>query len=227
MAQTENPSREAILARIRAALITPAPHHSARVTGDIFPPVKDLLERFQKECASNNTEFLVAPSLESSAFSAGKIIAALPPGEVFLQDSPVLRRFAPTLQQGRKVRWSTEGIPREETQVAVTLAESLVAATGSVFVSSECGGRGAAVVAPVHIVLASVKQLVPDLDAAFAQLSEQDAVARNSMLLLITGSSRTADIEKILVMGAHGPRRFIVSLSQTVDEESSEVATME
>jgi L-lactate utilization protein LutC len=227
VAQTENPSREAILSRIRAALTTPAPHHSTRISGEVFPPVTNLLDRFQKECSTNNTEFLLAPSMESSAFSAGKIIAVLPPGEVFLQDSPVLRRFVGTLHRGRKVRWSTEGIPREESQVAVTLAESLVAATGSVFVSSECGGRGAAVVAPVHIVLGNVNQLVPDLDAAFARLTEQDAVSRNSMLLLITGSSRTADIEKILVMGAHGPRRFVVSLSQGADEEPPEIATME
>jgi L-lactate dehydrogenase complex protein LldG len=225
--QTENPSREAILSRIRDALTTQAPHHSARPSGDIFSPVTDLLGRFQKECAANNTECVLAPTMESSAFSVGKIVAALPPGEVFLQDSPVLRRYAHTLQQGRNVRWSTEGLPREESQVTITLAESLVAITGSVFVSAECGGRGAAVVAPVHIVLANIKQLVPDLDTAFALLQERGVVARNSMLCLITGSSRTADIEKILVMGAHGPRRLIVSISMGVDEESQEVARME
>jgi L-lactate dehydrogenase complex protein LldG len=215
--QTENPSREAILARIRTAVATPAPHHSAQSGGSIFLPVTDMLDRFQKECAANNTECIVSASLEAGATSAGRIIASLPPGEMFLQDAPVLRRFAPTWQQGRSLRWSTEGAPREESQVTITLAESLAAATGSVFVSAACGGRGAAVVAQVHIVLANINQLVPDLDAAFARLREQGTVLRNSMLCLITGSSRTADIEKILVMGAHGPRRFIVSLSLDAD----------
>ena len=95
----------------------------------------------------------------------------------------------------------------------ITLAETLVAQTGSIFVSAACGGRGASVVSPVHIVVATAEQLVPDLHAAFARLRESSATAKNSFLCLITGSSRTADIEKIIVMGAHGPRRLVVVLS--------------
>ena len=60
-------------------------------------------------------------------------------------------------------------------------------------------------VAPVHIVVAGIEHLVPDLDAAFARLWESGALAANSFLCLITGSSRTADIEQILVRGVHGP----------------------
>ena len=66
---------------------------------------------------------------------------------------------------------------------------------------------------PVHIVLASIDQLVPDLDAAFARIAERGTAAKNAYLCLITGSSRTADIEKILVMGAHGPKRLVVILT--------------
>ena len=79
-------------------------------------------------------------------------------------------------------------------------------------VSAACGGRGASVVAPVHIVLATIGQLVPTLNEAFARIRERETAAQNSYLCLITGSSRTADIEKILVMGAHGPRRLVVIL---------------
>lgn len=67
--------------------------------------------------------------------------------------------------------------------------------------------------APVHIVVATIDQLVPGLDEAFARLRASGAVEKNSMLCLITGSSRTADIEKIIVMGAHGPRRVVVVLA--------------
>jgi L-lactate dehydrogenase complex protein LldG len=217
VAQTENPGREAILARIRTALTKPAARHESTISGDIFFPMSDPLDRFQKECANNNTECLLTASLAASSAAIAEIISALPPGIIFLQDAPILRRLAPTLLNGRSVRWSTEGLPAEESQATITLAETLVAATGSVFVSSACGGRGAAVVAPIHIVLAFTDQLVPDLDAAFAHLHKNGTPQQNSMIVLITGSSRTADIEKILVMGAHGPRRFVVALSPPVE----------
>jgi L-lactate dehydrogenase complex protein LldG len=213
VAQMENPGREVILSRIRAALTKPALRHIAKSDGEIFFPMADPLERFQKECMINNTECLLTNSLEASAAAIAEIISALPPGPIFLQDAPELRGLAPALLNGRKVQWSTEGLPAEESQATVTLAETLVAATGSVFVSTACGGRGAAVVAPIHIVVAFSDQLVPDLEAAFARLRQQSTPQQNSMMVLITGSSRTADIEKILVMGAHGPRRFVVALS--------------
>jgi L-lactate dehydrogenase complex protein LldG len=68
------------------------------------------------------------------------------------------------------------------------------------------------VAAPVHSVVARAAQLVPDLTTLFLKVREKGTAKRNSMLCLITGSSRTADIEKTLVMGAHGPRRLIVVL---------------
>jgi L-lactate dehydrogenase complex protein LldG len=68
-------------------------------------------------------------------------------------------------------------------------------------------------VAPVHIVIAKTNQILPDIGTALARAEERGTVAQNSFLCLITGSSRTADIEKILVMGAHGPRRLIVVLA--------------
>ena len=51
---------------------------------------------------------------------------------------------------------------------------------------------------------------MPTLDDAFARIRERGTAAQDSYVCLITGSSRTADIEKILVMGAHGPRRLVV-----------------
>jgi L-lactate dehydrogenase complex protein LldG len=79
-------------------------------------------------------------------------------------------------------------------------------------VSASCGGRGASIVAPCHIVLAKLDQLVPDLESAFARVGERNIQFQNSFVGLITGSSRTADIEKILVQGAHGPRQLVVVL---------------
>ena len=215
MPQTENASREKILARIRTALREPAPRHEPAGASAIFAPVTGLLDRFQKECAINLTEYVAVPNLRASGAAIKEILAALPPGEIFVQDSPDLRELASEWQDGRTIRWSSEGGPRESSQVTISACEALVAQTGSVLVSAACGGRGASVVAPVHIVVATLAQLLPDIDAALARVQERGIVAQNSFLCLITGSSRTADIEKILVMGAHGPRRLIVVLAMS------------
>jgi L-lactate utilization protein LutC len=214
MAETENASRERILGRIRTALREPAlRHEQARQAQTIFAPVTDALDRFQKECASNVTECVVTRGIRASAAGVKDVLASLPPGDIFVQDSPDLRRLAEQWPEERSIQWSSEGAPKESSQATITGCDALVAQTGSVLVSAACGGRGASVVAPVHIVIATIEQLVPDLDAALARVQERGIVSQNSLLCLITGSSRTADIEKILVMGAHGPRRLIVFLS--------------
>ncbi len=216
MAQIENPGRERILARIRTALKAPALFHwtseATRSLQPIFAPISDALERFRRECAGNHTELIVTPDSGASKQALESLLASLPGGEIFVQDAPKLRQPSSGLQGQNDVRWSSEGGPRENSQATITLAEVLVAQTGSVMVSAACGGRGASIVAPVHIVVASIGQLVPTLDDAFARIRERGTVAKNSYLCLVTGSSRTADIEKILVMGAHGPRRLVVIL---------------
>jgi L-lactate dehydrogenase complex protein LldG len=214
MEQTDNSGRERILARIRSALRETAPKHAAPASsGPIFAPVADPLERFQKECALNLTECVVTSDMGASATAVGQVLSSVPEGGIFVQDAPELRRMVPLWQEGRGIRWSNEGGPLETSQATITLTETLVAQTGSIFVSSSCGGRGASVAAPVHIVVATLAQMVPDLEAAFARLRERGTQEKNSMLCLITGSSRTADIEKILVMGAHGPKRLVVVLA--------------
>src|SRR5208337_3053447 len=60
----------------------------------------------------------------------------------------------------RAIRWSSEGAPSEASQATITLAEALIAQTGSILVTASCGGRGASVIAPCHIVYANTAQLV-------------------------------------------------------------------
>ncbi len=183
----------------------------------MFAPILDPLDRFQKECALNSTECVITSDLGGSASVIARLLGSIPPGEIFIQDAPSLRRMESLWQGGRSIRWSSEGGPAESSQATITCAETLVAQTGSVFVSASCGGRGASVVAPVHIVVATIDQLVTDLDEAFTRLRDLGAPSKNSLLCLITGSSRTADIEKIIVMGAHGPGRLVVLLALQPD----------
>ena len=73
-------------------------------------------------------------------------------------------------------------------------------------------GRRLSIYPPVHIVLAYTSQLVPDLKDAFALLKSKYGNQIPSMITNVTGPSRTADIEKTLVLGAHGPKELFVFL---------------
>lgn len=213
MEGAENPGRERVLGRIRSALKAPAPRHDSAAGGrPIFRVVSDPLERFQSECAKNTTECVHVADADSAREALRSVLASVPSGEVYAEDASLPHRLLQELDGGHSARWSSEGPPSESSQATVTTAECLVASHGSVLMTSSNGGRGASIAAPVHIVLASESQLVPDLSAALARVKQSGIAERNSSLFLITGSSRTADIEKILVLGAHGPRRLVVIL---------------
>ena len=95
----------------------------------------------------------------------------------------------------------------ESADACITGCEALVARTGSFLLSSKQPmGRIAPVFYPVHIVVAFARQLVPDIGDALRLMNERYGDDLPSMINLNTGPSRTADIEKTLVVGVHGPK---------------------
>jgi L-lactate dehydrogenase complex protein LldG len=95
----------------------------------------------------------------------------------------------------------------EGADACITGCELLVARTGSLLLSSrQPMGRVSSVFFPVHIVVAYASQLVPDLQEGLDALRKKYGNAPPSMINLNTGPSRTADIEKTLVVGVHGPK---------------------
>jgi L-lactate dehydrogenase complex protein LldG len=96
---------------------------------------------------------------------------------------------------------------------AITGAEALIARTGSIVLSSaQQSGRTVSVYAPVHICIAWSHQLVYDIADGLQQLREGYAQQFPSLVTLATGPSRTADIEKTLVVGVHGPKEVFCFL---------------
>ena len=91
-------------------------------------------------------------------------------------------------------------------EASVTTCEALVARTGSLLLSSAQQGRISSVYAPVHVCVAYTSQLVYDIKDGLQRLKEKYGDAIPSMVTLATGPSRTADIEKTLVVGVHGPK---------------------
>lgn len=207
-----NSGRARILERIRKAHVALDPAiESTTVTLDqIYAPIADPLERFQRECAANLTEVHTTRDFPGSVQVMAELLAAVPPGSIYVQADPTLRRFVPAFAE-RQVLWSTTGRAPEDCQATITLCDGLVAQTGSILTSSRNGGRGGSIIAPTHIVYATSDQLVPDVTSALRTAMAR-GLTQASYFGLISGSSRTADIEKILVQGAHGPIKVCLIL---------------
>jgi L-lactate utilization protein LutC len=205
--------REAILERIREAQPVRSVGHNIQLS-QMFPPIGDAMERFRQECKGNLTELVETSTPAESAAAIGRVLGSLPEGRFYVQDESRLRALVERIPHGRATVWSNAEAVPEDTQVTLTLAEALVAQTGSILSSSGCGGRGASAVPLCHIVYATTAQLVPDIEAALQLAQRNGMTERSSYVGLITGSSRTADIEKILVQGAHGPRRLVVVMEK-------------
>jgi L-lactate dehydrogenase complex protein LldG len=100
-----------------------------------------------------------------------------------------------------------------QAHVGMTGCEALVARLGSVMVSTgQMAGRQIFIYPEIHIVMAYSSQLAADIKDALVILRKKYEPKMPSMVTLITGPSRTADIEKTLVMGAHGPKELYVFL---------------
>lgn len=100
-----------------------------------------------------------------------------------------------------------------DADVSITKCEVLVARTGSMVLSStESSGRLTSVYAPVHICIAKASQLVYDIKDALVFMQKKYGDHLPSMISFATGPSRTADIEKTLVVGVHGPKEVFCFL---------------
>jgi L-lactate dehydrogenase complex protein LldG len=238
--------REPIMARIRNALRTPAPHRGQSAAGHVgataaSPHFENQLPIINNGGSAHQGQYrawlpVVGPSWEERATLFASNAAALKADFVLCADRA--ERDAHLLALAEECSWkkvathhsddtqhaaAALGLPQlgtddgyaipelEACDVALTSCEALVAQTGSVLVSGRsCGGRALSVLPPHHVVLARRDQLIADLPAAFALLHERYSTDWPTMLSFITGPSRTGDIERILVLGAHGPRRLTI-----------------
>jgi L-lactate dehydrogenase complex protein LldG len=100
--------------------------------------------------------------------------------------------------------------------VGVTGCEYLAAETGTaVLCSSPEAPRALSLLPRAHVVIAKEEQLLPTVAACLERLSTDHF--SSSCITLITGPSRTADIEKVLVKGVHGPKSLhVVLLSRSI-----------
>jgi L-lactate dehydrogenase complex protein LldG len=221
-------NREVILSRIHKALKTAAPHSAlhdnAAPTPLIsspqkwLPPVGETLEEqielFHRNAEDLKAEFHVCANL-GEAVQYVKHWAAVDGWKKIGRHSGELTDAVARELGLAEVRtesgYAVDDL--ESCDAALTECEALVAQTGSVLVSAlSAGGRALSVLPPHHVVLARRNQMTPDLSAALQRVQEKFKDKFPSFLSFISGPSRTGDIERILVLGAHGPKKLTILL---------------
>jgi L-lactate dehydrogenase complex protein LldG len=224
-------SRDKILGRIREALQAKAPmpgqHGEERIqpaqtdpagirhwlpqVGSTWEQQRDL---FAKNSAALKAEFKVVPDVAAAGAEIKQIAAARNWRRLAAHRNPLVAEAVASADVD--TLWTDAGYSTAELEPCdggVTACEALVAQTGSVLVTSRSsGGRALSVLPPHHIVVATREQLVPDLSAAFELVRRKYDGNFPSTISFITGPSRTGDIERILVLGAHGPKQLTVLL---------------
>ncbi|HEX8349331.1 MAG TPA: lactate utilization protein [Hymenobacter sp.] len=208
MAET---SRDIILRRIRESLQQPAPQPAAPdFTAPLHPmPADDLAVMFAQSFVRVGGTFYYCESEDhffDQLFSYKKEKAL----ENLFVWEPELKKL---LHKAGLVFTGDEKEFLKKADAGLTTCEALVARTGSVLVSgASASGRRLSIYPDQHLVLARTSQIVADIDDGLLAVKINPEGKLPSMISLTTGPSRTADIEKTLVLGAHGPRSIVLFL---------------
>src|SRR5262245_24633441 len=111
------------------------------------------------------------------------------------------------------VSWRTPGDPSEarDAPLGVSHAKMAVAETGSVLLAEESlAARSVGMLSLAHVVVCRIGDLVPSIEEAASALKEIATRPGGGYATLVTGPSRTADIELSLTIGVQGPARVFV-----------------
>jgi len=203
-------SKENILKKIRQALANPVPVPFPQSEGNtsVFQPSKKELEiEFAENFTSLLGKFSFCLDEEELAQQLQRLAASKKLQSIYCNEKDL------------KLKLQNKGFDRitavdvASCDASITGCELLIARTGSLLMSSaQTSGRTVSVYAPIHICVAYTSQLVYDIKEGLLILKEKYARKLPSLITLATGPSRTADIEKTLVVGVHGPAEVYVFL---------------
>lgn len=208
-----SPSRENILKKIRKALShsTPLPFPQAEGNQPVFQPLQQEIEvEFAEQFTKLLGKFIYCINRQELAFQLNSLIQKQDWKKVYcLEDN--LSEIAGPQVVDRFMKNDLAGC-----DVSITGCECLIARTGSIVMSAaQPGGRTASVYAPIHICIAYTNQLVYDVKDGLQIVKDKYGNNLPSLITFATGPSRTADIEKTLVVGVHGPKEVYLFLVES------------
>lgn len=209
MSIKETITKEKILTSIRNALISKSENPFDRINFDeaVYKDLEDEQEVvFASKLLDNNGKFVFCENNDTAFEILKALMKEKGWDSIFTPDEQLINLLKPS---GINLVSDERRFP--EVIAGITRCEFLVARFGSVIISSALSaGRRMFVFPESHIVFAYASQVVTELKDALKALKEKYADSFPSQVTVITGPSRTADIEKTLVMGAHGPKELYV-----------------
>lgn len=205
-----SPSKENILKRIRKALShsTPLPFPQSEGNQPLYEPLQQEPEvEFAEQFTRLQGKFIYCINQQELAFQLTSLIKKQDWQKVYCVEDKLVAAVSAQLAD----RLTATGLA--DCDVSITGCEYLVARTGSIVLStSSPSGRSASVYAPIHICIAYTSQLLYDIKDALQAARDKYGTNLPSLITLATGPSRTADIEKTLVVGVHGPKEVYLFL---------------
>lgn len=211
----ESTSKEKILKKIRNALIfkdnesfpdvdLESPVH---ITSDESPEI-----RFAQNFTELTGKFAFVEDEKELASLLVQILGENGITEVFALEKPIT-----DLLHRNEVPFSSDLSVLTKHKLAITLCECLIARTGSVVISSgQDAGRRLHAYPDIHVVIAEASQVVSDIKDGLQLVRNKYGTQLPGLISVVSGPSRTADIEKTLVLGAHGPKEIIVFLMDKI-----------
>jgi len=204
-------AKENILKKIRQALSesTPIPFPQSEGNASVFLPSRQDLEiEFAEQFAKLQGKFVFCVDHSELVAHLNALVTSQGLKKLYCREE----KLREVLKQHSFTGFSD--VPLGDCDAAVTTCEGLVARTGSIILSSSAGhsGRTVSVYAPIHICVAYTDQLLYDVRDGLVGLKERYPQQLPSLISFATGPSRTADIEKTLVVGVHGPKEVYLFL---------------
>ena len=212
-------SRDAILQRVRSAFSQaspPAPPPVPEVWPRENPDAATMAARFSQELADVQGEVIRSATMEDAGRQLAELVGQAQWTALGMMDRLLVRDVAAHLPTGvaawAAADWQAEQIAK--LSASVVEADLLLADTGSSLIACPTAqDRLLCYLPPACVVVARIDQLSEHLPAAWPTIAPRVAdPARRGEFVIVTGPSRTADIEKILILGVHGPKRLVVLL---------------
>lgn len=211
----EATSREKVLKRVRAALINKGPelYRQVDLESPIYAASGEAPEvTFAHHFTALTGKFIFCENRQELSAALKEVITGNNYLPVFCPDENIRQ----ILGQG-KIEYSDDRENLTRFKTGITGCEFLISRTGGIIISSrQAGGRRLPVFPDTHIVVAFTSQLVNDIKDALDGIKHRYKEKIPSLVSMITGPSRTADIEKTLIIGAHGPKEIYVFLADDI-----------